>query len=190
MNKREAGGGSPGKSQTNSPPATYQKNEKEKNIIMRKIKTKCHLCYEVSAGEEVPDFCPTCGTSLKDQGETQVKRAGAQLITGKVTEGWDGFLYLTNKRLFYYKVSKLGAGAAVAAAGGFVGGLIAGAVSASKQALVFSLEFDKIASAEVRKRGLLGKDLFINATTGESYKIQTSNVASWEAEINNVIQNV
>ena len=155
---------------------------------MGKIKTKCHLCYEVTKGEEAPDFCPMCGTSLTDLSETQVKRAGAQLITGKVTEGWDGFLYLTNTRLFYYKVSKLGAGAAFAAAGGFVGGLIAGAISASKrgEALVFSLEFNEIASAEIRKRGMLGKDLFINTTAGESYKIQTPNVAQWETIINEV----
>jgi len=153
---------------------------------MGKIKTKCHLCYEVTTGEEAPDFCPTCGTSLTDQSETQVKRTGAQLITGKATEGWDGFLYLTNTRLFYYKASKLGAGAAFAAAGGLVGGLIAGAISASKRgaALAFSLEFNEIASAEIRKRGLLGKDLIINTTAGESYKIQTGSLVQWEAIIN------
>jgi len=155
---------------------------------MGKIKTKCHLCFEVSKSEEAPEFCTTCGTSLTDQSETQVKRAGAQLITGKATEGWDGFLYLTNTRLFYYKVSKIGPGAALAAGGGLVGGLIAGAMSSSKRgdALVFSLAFNEIASAEIRKRGLLGKDLFINTTAGESYKIQTANVAQWETIINEV----
>ena len=155
---------------------------------MGKIKTKCHLCFGVAKGEEVPEFCPTCGTSLTDQSETQVKQARAQLITGKPTEGWDGFLYLTNTRLFYYKVSKLGVSSALAAGGGLIGGLISGAISASQrgEALVFSLGFSEIASAEVKKRGLVGKDLFVNTTAGESYKFQTGKVAEWETIINEV----
>ena len=155
---------------------------------MKKVKTKCHLCNDVTKSEEAPELCPSCGTSITEQNENVVKSSRAQFVTGKVYGGWDGVLYLTNERLFFYKISKIGGGVG-GALGGAVGGLIEGAINASKrsEAIAFSLPFNEITSVEIKKRGLLGKDLFINTTTGESHKIQAPKVAEWEAAINGVL---
>jgi len=155
---------------------------------MKKIKTKCHLCNVTTKNEVTPEICPQCGTSWTEPGETVVKMAYGQYVTGKVYGGWDGHLYLTNKRLFFYKISKIGSGAG-GAVGGLVGGLIEGAINAVQrgEAIAFSLGYNEIASVEIRKRGLFGKDLFINSTDGESRKIQIGKIALWEAAINEVI---
>ena len=155
---------------------------------MAKIKTKCHLCSGTTKSEVAPEYCPYCGTSLTQQAETAIKQAYSQFVTGKVYGGWDGFLYLTNMRLFFYKTSKIGGGAG-GAVGGLVGGLIEGAINSVKKgdAIAFSLAYNEIVSVEVKKRGLFGKNLFINTTAGESHKIQTGKIATWETAINEVI---
>jgi len=151
---------------------------------MAKIKTQCHLCGHTTKSETALVICPLCRTSQYDRREIEIKRTAAKMITGTM-KGWNGGLFLTNYRLFYYKTYPVGASAA-GWIGGALGELIVSLITRAKveDALAFSLTPNEIAYVALGNRGMLGNDLIINTISGETYRFQTYNSIEWEAAIN------
>jgi len=137
---------------------------------MPKIKTTCHICAEVTKGEEPPELCPKCGTSLADPTqETIIKQTHCQYSYSRNRPGNLGNLYLTNKRLLWVNSST-----SFTHGGGLVGALVA-----AHQKWGGSLPLADIQSFEDSKFGLFVKAFIVTASDGFIIKLSAKPKEEW-----------
>ena len=133
---------------------------------MKKFKAKCPVCRNSTKGEAPPASCKYCNADLiNPQNESIQKR-----IISMIYDGWQGSLILTNRRLIFFRVTRVGSG-------GTIGGGIIAAVSISElrnQRLSFSIPVSTIQSAEIVKHGLLGQALLIRVNDGTLHELSLS----------------
>jgi len=137
---------------------------------MPKIKTTCHICAEVTKGEEPLELCPKCGTSLADPTqETIIKQTHCHYSNSRNRPANLGNLYLTNKRLLWVNSST-----SFSYGGGLVGALMAG-----HQKWGGSLPLADIQSFEDSKFGLLVKAFIVTASDGFIIKLSAKPKEEW-----------
>ena len=151
---------------------------------MSKIKEKCHVCQNIFKSEQPPEFCKYCGADLLNplNESAQIKSIGIEY------DGWSGSLILTNKRLMFVKIFKVGG--VGGALGGVIGGIVNAAVSASMQSkgesLGLSIPLGSIQTAEIAKKAF-SRVLVISNNDGSQYKlpIPKKHIEEWK---NSIIQ--
>lgn len=80
---------------------------------MGSYKIKCHICNTINKEKTQPIVCSACKTDLLNpDSETILKKVSCALLVGGQKgsfgeSGWNGELFLTNKRLFFIKSSPI-----------------------------------------------------------------------------------
>ena len=138
----------------------------------------CHVCnYPITLkkGASLPPVCPVCEANLANRAEeTLVSTFECEHLKGAIGAG-DGFLYATNKRLFFIKAKKsadvgggdydddseYGYGAGANAA-------IAGILSKGAGKISVNVPLEDIGSMEDCKKGLR-KGVTLHTKSGEAY---------------------
>ena len=162
---------------------------------MRKIKTTCHVCGFIieSPNAGAVDFCELCITNLKDPNEelrittTTISNEGGGIRAEEV------HVILTNRRIIFTGDEECEGIAETLGwiFGGWVGGLIGGAVdeAKSKNTRQVSVKFEDIASLEVERSPKLrnAKIFTICDKQGNTYFFQLGKKEAdrWETSIKN-----
>jgi len=164
---------------------------------MKKIKTKCHICSDVTKtppDQQPPAFCGACGTNLRDpNAETMELFTVVEKEAGGVSAELVN-VYLTSRRLMFEPNGDDGgtAGAVGWAVGGLVGGLvagaIAGAVAGDQKTPIISVARDDIVSLSEVPTGMLKNKVRLTAhiASGMGYGVTLSKkeCEKWKSALN------
>ena len=153
---------------------------------MKKIKTQCHICQNVTKDETPPTVCPRCGANLANPSEETVqKKTNCSLNKGLFGSG-AGILYLTNRRMLWVKSEAN----AMTYGGGLVGG-VAAAVANSKakgRKNWFDIPLADLRSVSAKKRGLFGKAMLLTDRENNEYDLSPGKRKEWLPELEQVIK--
>lgn len=138
---------------------------------MAKDKIKCHICGKKMRTDVIPANCVQCQADLLHPENELLQNTTWSLYYEKSVNGFapQGILYLTNKRLFFTKMSKTAN--TISMIGGALGVLIATLINIKGgDYLVFDIPLDNITTVEEVKIKMT-KIISIHTKDGKEYKI-------------------
>lgn len=128
---------------------------------MSKFKTKCHICRHSTKGETPPASCKYCNADLLNPQNESLKKQMMNVLY----DGWQGSLILTDRRLIFFRVTRVGSGSTTILGGIFAADSI---LELRKQRLSFSIPVSSIQSVEI---GLSGQTLLVRVNDGTLYEL-------------------
>jgi len=134
---------------------------------MAKPRAKCHICNKPIKADS-KDVCVKCGADLlHPENEIKYKEKSCQYLTNRLGVGWEGMLYMTDKRVFFYQTAPLLIGL--------------GLIEYKSSKISFSLTPQNVHSSEKNVSVMFSSTLTIKDTDGNEYRISMSrkSVEEW-----------